>query len=169
MDLDAALSRVAAGELDRLTITRLRDAAGSLGELVRLLGWLEEHGATLASSDPPLDTGIPAGRATVAVLREIAGWPPPRPPGRPGLKHADPALAERIAALRAEGLSLQAIADRLTADGVPTPRGGASWRPSSVQSALGYRRPKPPVGPPPPPHPGPPPPPGSRRPRGPRP
>jgi hypothetical protein len=165
MDLDDALSRIAAGELDRLTVVRLRDLAGSLGELVRLLDWLDEHRASLASADPPLDTAIPAGQATAAVLREVAGWAPPRPPGRPGLKHADPALAERISALRAAGLSLQAIADRLNADGVATPRGGTNWRPSSVQSALGYRRPKPPVGPPPPPHPPGAPPPPPRRPR----
>ena len=86
----------------------------------------------------------------MALLREVAGWAPPRPPGRPGLRHADPALAERIEALRDAGLSLQAIADRLNADGIPTPRGGEVWRPSSVQSALGYRRPRPPHPPAPP-------------------
>jgi hypothetical protein len=38
-------------------------------------------------------------------------------------------------------MTLQAIADQLNAEGVPTLRGGAMWRPSSVQAALGYRRP----------------------------
>ena len=38
-------------------------------------------------------------------------------------------------------MTLQAIADALNADGVPTLRGGAMWRPSSVQRATGYRRP----------------------------
>jgi hypothetical protein len=38
-------------------------------------------------------------------------------------------------------MTLQAIADELNRDGVPTLRGGAMWRPSSVQAALGYRRP----------------------------
>jgi hypothetical protein len=38
-------------------------------------------------------------------------------------------------------MTLQAIADQLNAEGVPTLRGGALWRPSSVQTALGYRRP----------------------------
>jgi hypothetical protein len=38
-------------------------------------------------------------------------------------------------------MTLQAIADRLNAEGVPTLRGGKLWRPSSVQVALGYRRP----------------------------
>jgi hypothetical protein len=40
-------------------------------------------------------------------------------------------------------MTLQAIADALNEDGVPTLRGGAKWRPSSVQSALGYKRPRP--------------------------
>jgi hypothetical protein len=48
---------------------------------------------------------------------------------------------QRIAALRERGLSLQAIADELNAQGIPTPRGGAEWRPSSVQAAAGYKRP----------------------------
>ena len=38
-------------------------------------------------------------------------------------------------------MTLQAIADVLNAEGVPTLRGGAMWRPSSVQRAAGYRRP----------------------------
>ena len=43
--------------------------------------------------------------------------------------------------MREDGMTLQAIADALNADGVPTLRGGAMWRPSSVQRAAGYRRP----------------------------
>ena len=52
-----------------------------------------------------------------------------------------PALKERIVTMRTSGMTLQAIADVLNAEGVPTLRGGAKWRPSSVQSAAGYRRP----------------------------
>ena len=43
--------------------------------------------------------------------------------------------------MREQGMTLQAIADVLNAEGVPTLRGGAMWRPSSVQRAAGYRRP----------------------------
>jgi Recombinase len=45
----------------------------------------------------------------------------------------------RIAAMRAEGMTLQAIADVLNEEGVSTPRGG-KWRPSSVQEELGVPR-----------------------------
>jgi hypothetical protein len=52
-----------------------------------------------------------------------------------------PLLQRRIATMRASGMTLQAIADTLNQEGVPTLRGGAKWRPSSVQAATGYRRP----------------------------
>jgi hypothetical protein len=52
-----------------------------------------------------------------------------------------PALQQRIAEMRKSGMTLQAIADTLNAEGVPTVRGGARWRPSSVQTASGYKRP----------------------------
>jgi DNA invertase Pin-like site-specific DNA recombinase len=52
-----------------------------------------------------------------------------------------PDLDQHIARMRAGGMTLQAIADALNAGGVPTVRGGATWRPSSVQRATGYRRP----------------------------
>ena len=52
-----------------------------------------------------------------------------------------PALDQHIAHMRNGGMTLQAIADALNAEGVPTLRGGAKWRPSSVQRATGYLRP----------------------------
>jgi peptidoglycan hydrolase-like protein with peptidoglycan-binding domain len=54
-----------------------------------------------------------------------------------------PELLERITAMRSANLSLQQIADQLNAEKVPTLRGGTHWRPSSIQVALGYRRPSP--------------------------
>ena len=48
--------------------------------------------------------------------------------------------------MRAHGMTLQGIADRLNEDGVPTVRGGAEWRPSSVRGGLGYKRRQEPVG-----------------------
>jgi hypothetical protein len=51
-----------------------------------------------------------------------------------------PELQRRITAMRASGMTLQAIADALNDDNVPTVRGGARWRPSSVHAATGYKR-----------------------------
>jgi hypothetical protein len=177
--LTHALERVAAGEASTLLVARLEAVASSLRQLVALLDWLDGVGADLFALDAGFDTASSDGRQAVALLREVERWErqprPGQPPrGRPGLASRAPELGERIAALRETGLSMQAIADVLDAEGVPTPRGGQRWRPSSVQAALGYRRPRPPApGAPPPPHPrppGPPPPPGPAPPpsRGPR-
>jgi hypothetical protein len=45
-------------------------------------------------------------------------------------------VAERIRDLRAQGMTLQAICDVLNREGVPTPRGGAEWRPTSLRAVL---------------------------------
>jgi DNA invertase Pin-like site-specific DNA recombinase len=157
--LAEALELIVAGEASTLVALRLAALAGSLRELVAVLDWLEAASADLIALDVGLDTRAANGRRTVAALREIerlerepeAGRPPR---GRPGIAAGAPELGGRIAAMRDRGLSLQAIADALNAERVPTPRGGARWRPSSVQAALGYRRPRPPLrGTPPPPHP----------------
>ncbi|MGH2904978.1 MAG: recombinase family protein [Solirubrobacteraceae bacterium] len=155
--LERVLERIAASEFSTLLVARLNAVAGSLRELTRLIDWLEDAGARLIALDINLDTGTPQGRKTIAALREVARWehdhPPDRPPrGRPGLSLHDPKLTARITRMRErEGASLEQIADALNTDGVPTPRGGTHWRPSSVQAALGYRRPPP--GPPLPPSP----------------
>ncbi len=155
--LTAALQRIADGEAEVLIVARLADAAHAPRELLALIEWLATLNAGLVALDVGLDTGSPGGRQTLAVLRELARWqrepPPGRPPrGRPGLAKHAPEIASQIAAMRERGLSLQAIADALNDQRVPTSRGGARWRPSSVQSALGYRRPGPrPAGAPPPP------------------
>ncbi len=173
-----ALARIARGEASVLLVARLADAARSARELIALLDWLASASAGLVALDVGLDTASAAGRRTVAALREVERWErapsPGRPPrGRPGLSAIAPDVGARVAAMRERGLSLRAIADALNADGVPTPRGGVRWRPSSVQAALGYRRPRPPLPGVPPPPPAPrrarPRPPAKRRPRGPRP
>lgn len=146
--LTEALRRIAAGEASVLVTPRLRAVVMSLRELVALLDWLEGAGASMVALDVRLDTSTSAGRRMVALLREVASWNQSGPGGprrgRPGLAAHAPELSGRINGMREQDLTLQAIADALNAEGVPTPRGGAEWRPSSVQAALGYRRPPPP-------------------------
>jgi hypothetical protein len=158
-----ALRRIADGEASALVLARLRDGARSLRELVALIEWLDAAGADLIALDVGLDTGSEEAASTRALLRELERAEREPDPGRarrgrPGLAAHEPELRERIVAMRERGMSLQTIADALNAEGVPTVRGGARWRPSSVQSALGYRRPRPPLPgapphPPAPPHP----------------
>jgi len=148
-ELGEALGRIAAGEASTLLVARLGDAATSTGELLALLDWMQSAGADLIALDVGLDTASGAGAQAMVVLRALERWrrePHPRraPRGRPALSRRAPELAERMNEMRRAGMSLRAIADTLNAEGVPTHRGGARWRASSVQAALGYRRPGPP-------------------------
>jgi hypothetical protein len=148
--LGDALALIAQGRAQVLLCPRLEALAAGLRELVALIEWLEAAGADLVVLDVDLDTASSAGRGTARVLGELVRLQREPPhgrggPGRPGLAARAPELASRIVAMRARGLSMQAIADALNAAGVPTSRGGAQWRPSSVQAALGYRRPHPPL------------------------
>ncbi len=100
-----------------------------------------------------LDTDEEAGRLALRTIIEVSRWERERlvERTRNGMRAArrkgpasvadHPELRERIASMRAAGMTLQAIADQLNADGIPTVRGGAKWRPSSVQAAAGYHRP----------------------------
>ena len=54
--------------------------------------------------------------------------------GRPS--QLPPEIVERIVRERAEGRRLRAIAEGLTADAVPTERGGDEWSTSTVQAVL---------------------------------
>jgi peptidoglycan hydrolase-like protein with peptidoglycan-binding domain/anti-sigma regulatory factor (Ser/Thr protein kinase) len=47
-----------------------------------------------------------------------------------------PALDDRVRAMRAGGMTLQAIADRLNAENVAPLNGGTKWRPSVIQEAI---------------------------------
>ena len=55
--------------------------------------------------------------------------------GRLVADEAEVAVMGRVAEMRAGGMRLQAIADVLTADGVPTKRGG-QWRPCQVWNII---------------------------------
>jgi DNA invertase Pin-like site-specific DNA recombinase len=151
------LEQIAAGDAHGIVVARLRDLTGAVSDLGDLLKWLRESEAFLVALDLELDTREPAGRLAAQALAEVSDWERRRIADRTrsGLAAArsrsaggsrpsvrdDPELSDRIRSMRADGMSLQAIADRLNAEGVPTLRGGRQWRPSSVQAAAGYKRP----------------------------
>jgi DNA invertase Pin-like site-specific DNA recombinase len=154
--LSYLIERIAAGDASCLVVTGLDRLSRSVAELGTIVQWLERNDVRLVAVDLDLDTADPAGRATAHALASAAGWERERlsERTRKGLaaarskRHANaskpgedwPDVRKRIAAMRSDGMTLQAIADVLNKEGVPTPRGGTEWRPSSVQTAAGYKR-----------------------------
>jgi DNA invertase Pin-like site-specific DNA recombinase len=154
----AALELIADGKADGLVVAKLDRVCRSVIDFAQLLEWFASGKKVLAILDPAIDTSTPSGRLVANVFAAVAEWEADviaertssalsakRSSGlsisRPAVVD-DAALAGRIRAMRDKGLSLGAIAEQLNADGIPTLRGGAEWRASAVQSALGYKRPK---------------------------
>jgi DNA invertase Pin-like site-specific DNA recombinase len=152
-----ALSQIAEGKARGLVVSDLRRLSRSIVDLGALMQWFRDAGAGLVALDLDVDTSTPGGHEVAATLITLGDWERERiarrtrsglaevkasgrPTGRPKVSDR-PDLVQRITAMRAANMTLQAIADQLNTEGVPTLRGGAMWRPSSVQAALGYRRP----------------------------
>jgi DNA invertase Pin-like site-specific DNA recombinase/peptidoglycan hydrolase-like protein with peptidoglycan-binding domain len=155
--LQYALDRIEKGDAHCLVVSHLGRLTRSAGDLSRILERFKANGGRLVAMNVRLDTGSSHGDIAADALMSVAGWERQRlgeqtrkglaaarargvAAGRPAVSDV-PALKERIVAMRSEGRTLQAIADQLNAEGVPTVRGGEKWRPSSVQVAAGYRRP----------------------------
>jgi len=156
--LTHALDMLANGEASCLVVAGLDRLSTSAANLGTVIEWLEDIGARLVVIDIDLDTDTDEGRLAARALTRIgalerrsgtapASAPRPVPRERSGGPRGRPAVADlpllqrRIATMRASGMTLQAIADTLNRERVPTLRGGAKWRPSSVQAATGYKRP----------------------------
>ena len=159
--LEFALSRIKAGDGDALVVLDLSRLTSSAVQLGAILQWVVGHGLRLVSVAEEIDTAEPSGRVAVKTLiavsnreraritkrtrRGLEGAREAAPRRRPAVTD-DPDLRERIRLMREQKMSLQAIADALNAEGVPTVRGGVKWRPSSLQAATGYRRKSPELG-----------------------
>jgi DNA invertase Pin-like site-specific DNA recombinase len=154
-----ALERIASGVAQGLIVSDLQRISRSIVDLGALMAWFRDAEAALIALDLDIDTSTPDGghvantlialserdheRIATGTRRGLAkGRASGRPRGRPAVSDR-PELVQRIASMRAANMTLRAIADQLNAEGVPTLRGGKKWRPSSIQAALGYRRPGP--------------------------
>jgi DNA invertase Pin-like site-specific DNA recombinase len=153
------LERIALGHASGLVVSELSRITRSAAEVGKVIEWLTRAKARLVAAAHGFDTEAIDGQLAADLLMEVSRWESARLSERTriGLRAArqsgrtigrpavvdDPDLRERIVQMRTEGMTLQAIADRLNAEGVPTVRGGAKWRHSSVQAAAGYvRRPR---------------------------
>ena len=150
-----ALERLEGGEADCLVVTELARLTRSAAEIGELLDRLGRARVRLVVLDLEIDTHTDSGQLVAKALAMVSAWERQRlsertrkglaaarqkgTTGRPAVSDR-PELVQRITTMRASGMTLQAIADTLNTQGEPTVRGGARWRPSSVQAALGYKR-----------------------------
>ncbi|MGI8844835.1 MAG: recombinase family protein [Thermoleophilaceae bacterium] len=153
--VQAALDALERGQGAALVVAKLDRLSRSMIDFTGLMARATKESWALVALDCAVDTTTPAGEAMAHVLATFAqferrligqrtkdalaikrgeGVRLGRPPA------ISPELAERIRQERAAGLTLRQIAERLTEDGVPTPRGGREWRPSSLERLLARGR-----------------------------
>lgn len=145
------LAMLAAGEADVLAATKLDRTCRSVIDAGQLIRQSKAEGWRIAWLEPRADTWTPSGKlvtnvvasaaeyeADMASLRTREGMAAARAQGKHvGRRSELPAeVRDRIVALRADGLSLPAIARQLEQDGVLTSTGKARWYPSTVASYL---------------------------------
>jgi hypothetical protein len=124
--LSHALAQIADGRAQALVVNdaRLRDAD-----------------AALIALDLGLDTSTAEGSRVASTLITLNGWAGERIARRARVAvSVRQEVLERVAAMHRDDVPLQAIADRLNADGERTPSGGEVWWPATVQTALRYWR-----------------------------
>lgn len=127
---------VVVAKLDRLS--RSVVDFGLLVERSRREGW------SIVCLDPDLDLTTPNGELLAGLLVCVAQWERAIIRQRtreamrlnPRYRCIPEDVADRIQAMRDEQMSYGAICRVLTEEGVPTPRGGLRWRPSSLQRLL---------------------------------
>lgn len=149
--LMAALDRLGSGDASALFAARLDRLSRSVADFAMLLDRARREGWTVAVLDADVDTATPSGEFLVSVMAAAAQYER-RIIGartrdalaqrrREGVRLGRPStlpdnVVARIVADRAAGASLRAIADALTAEGVPTAHGGARWYASTVRKVL---------------------------------
>ena len=148
--LHTALDACRLGRADALMVARLDRLTHSVEDLAYLMHRAVTDGFTIVALDLDLDLDTEGGAQVARVLSVAATWHP-RGVGRRtvlameqrregdgrGRPSSTPAtVADRIRSMREGGATLQAICDTLNAEGVPTPRGGTHWRPTSLRAIV---------------------------------
>lgn len=148
------LERLDEGEFDVLMGTRLDRLSRSTAQFALLLDRAKRHGWQVVMLDPAVDTTTPYGRAFAEMgavfaqleralisqrTREALAEARAQGTFRPGehLRYDDTDIIEQIVgwarpARGRGGLSANAIAARLNAQGTPPPGGGDVWHPRTV-------------------------------------
>ncbi len=147
--LTQALARLNARDADVLMVSKLDRLSRSVHDFSGLVKEATRRGWSVICLDLGVDTSTPNGKFMASVTagiaeleRELIGQRTRDALaakkaagvrlGRPPVLPAD--VVRRVVDEREAGRSWQVIADGLTADGVPTARGGASWTFSSARA-----------------------------------
>jgi DNA invertase Pin-like site-specific DNA recombinase len=152
--LATALGQLDAGKVDAIVVAKLDRLSRSLIDFANLMERARRRGWAVVALDLGVDTTTAAGELVANVMASVAQWERRTIGDRTRVAMAEKAAAgvrigrprvlpddvvARILTERAAGRRLVAIADGLTADGVPTARGGSTWRASTVESVLKSR------------------------------
>jgi DNA invertase Pin-like site-specific DNA recombinase len=138
-----------------LVASKLDRVSRDVIDFASLLRDAERQGWSVLVLDLQLDTTTPVGRFTAVMLANAAEFERRQIGertrvalaakkargerlGRPRLTPQN--LVDRVVRERDAGSTWQAVADRLNEDGVPTQRGGAAWRVSTVQRLYASHR-----------------------------
>ncbi len=145
--LARALARLEAGEAAVLVVAKLDRLARSVADFANLVRLAERQGWAVLALDLGVDMTTATGGLLANITASVAEWErkiiaartrealAARKAagvklGRPRQLHA--AIANRIRAERSAGSTLQAVADRLNAEGTTTPS-GRPWNPTLVR------------------------------------
>jgi site-specific DNA recombinase len=157
------LAMVDRGEVQTVIITKLDRITRSVVDLGTLLERFKKHDVSLVSMAESLDTGSAAGRLVMNIMASVSQWEREAIAERTAtalqfkkrhlrvFNHTpygftrngdslvpcpdEQATISRVKAWRAAGRTLQAIADVLNEEAVPTKR-GSEWAPQTVSNVL---------------------------------
>lgn len=149
--LTRALELLAANDAGVLAVAKLDRLSRSAVDFGMLAERALAEGWAVVLLDLGVDMTTPTGRMVAGIMVQVAQWEREQIADRTRVALAakrdqgatlgrprvlDPAIEARIGRERAQGATLTAIADTLTADGVPTAHGGARWYPSTIAAVV---------------------------------
>lgn len=149
--LRRAFEMVEAGEAEAIVVAKLDRLSRSLIDFAVTFEQAKSQGWKLIPLDLGIDPSTPSGEMMANVVASFAQYERRLisdrtkaalaekrkqgvPLGRPVVLGSE--VASRIVSEREAGMTLQAIAEGLNRDGIPTAHGGSEWRPSSVRSVV---------------------------------
>ena len=149
--LTSALELLATNQAGVLAVAKLDRLSRSAVDFGMLAQRALREGWAIILLDLGVDMTTPTGRMVAGIMAQVAEWEREQIAARTrdalaikrdqGVKLGrprvlDPAIEARIGRERAQGATMTAIADDLTAAAVPTAHGGARWYPSTVAAVL---------------------------------